>query len=377
MRLTVLQVAYPFAPVGRDASGGSEQVLTWLDEALVEAGHRSIVLACEGSVAAGVLYTVDGVIGRTLDHAFRSAIQEKQRQAIGKILRKWPVDLIHMHGIDFHTYMPDPGIPVLVSLHLPIEWYPKAALFPSRPDTYLHCVSRTQQSHCPEHARLLPPIENGVPIGLLAARHPKRRFALMLGRVCPEKGFHLALEAAAHASIGLVMAGEVFRYREHEQYFADAIAPLLGPMRHFIGPIGFRRKRRLLNAASCLLVPSLVPETSSLVAMEALACGTPVIAFPAGELAEIIEEGRTGFLVQDVEQMTKAIRLVHRLDPQACRESARARFSLDRMTSQYLERYGQLVRLRSVPVRSTSHQLSSPPRRDCVAIHTKIPRMSF
>jgi glycosyltransferase involved in cell wall biosynthesis len=343
MSLTVLQVAYPLAAVGMDAAGGAEQVLTWLDAALVEAGHRSIVVACDGSTTAGLLCAIRGARGRALDDELRHAVEREQRQAIADALRRWPVDLIHMHGIDFYNYLPEPGVPVLVTLHLPPEWYPHEVFFPERPETYLNCVSRTQERDCPPAARLLSVIENGVPTELLAARHAKRPFALILGRVCPEKGFHLALEAAIRARIGIVMAGEIFPYQAHECYFAQRIAPLLGPRRRFIGRVGFRRKRRLLSAASCLLVPSLVRETSSLTAMEALACGTPVIAFPAGELAEIIEHGKSGFLVHDVNEMAEAIRQAHRLDPDACRQAARARFSLRRMTAQYLERYSQLV----------------------------------
>jgi glycosyltransferase involved in cell wall biosynthesis len=344
MSLTVLQVAYPLAPVGRDAAGGAEQVLTWLDRAVIDAGHRSIVLACEGSVVAGILQTVRGPGTRSLDDAVRRAAQEDQRRAIVDVLRRWSVDLIHMHGVDFYTYLPEPGIPVLATLHLPPEWYPREAFFLQRPETYLNCVSRTQQRHCPPTAPLLAPIENGVPTELLAARHGKRSFALTLGRICPEKGFHLALEAAQRAGIGLIIAGEVFRYHAHERYFAEEIAPFLGPKRRFVGRVGFQRKRRLLSAATCLVVPSVVRETSSLVAMEALACGTPIIAFPSGALAEIVEHGKTGFLVHDVDEMAAAIREAHRLDPEACRHAARTHFSLERMTSQYLECYRQLVR---------------------------------
>ena len=106
---------------------------------------------------------------------------------------------------------------------------------------------------------------------------------MALGRICPEKGYHIALDAAARAGVPMVLAGEVFRYPAHEQYFRDEIAPRLDASRRFIGPVGLHRKRRLLSEARCLLAPSLAPETSSLVAMEALACGTPVIAFPAAQ----------------------------------------------------------------------------------------------
>src|SRR5690606_1063450 len=132
----------------------------------------------------------------------------------------------------------------------------------------------------------LPPIENGVPVEALGARVRKRGFALALGRICPEKGYHLALEAAHRAGLPLLLAGAVFRYAAHERYFREEIAPRLDSLRRFIGAVPLGRKRRLLAAARCVVVPSLVPETSSLVAMEALASGTPVVAFPVGALAD-------------------------------------------------------------------------------------------
>src|SRR5207249_5576489 len=128
-----------------------------------------------------------------------------------------------------------------------------------------------------------------------------------LGRICPEKGFHFALQAAKMARADLLLAGQVFPYASHVEYFESKIVPRLDERRQFVGPVGFHRKKRLLSKAKCLLVPSTVNETSSLVAMEALAAGTPVIAFPSGALPEIVEHGRTGYLVSDVKEMAQAI----------------------------------------------------------------------
>jgi glycosyltransferase involved in cell wall biosynthesis len=344
--LTILNVAYPLAPVGPDATGGAEQVLTQIDVALARAGHRSIVLACEGSQAEGELVTTPRVSGSLQGHMHALA-QEHHRRSIERLVVERDVDLVHVHGMDFHTYLPSPGVPVLVTLHLPAAWHAAEAFRVRRPATFLHCVSRSQERDFPPEIDLLPTIENGVPLdepgtnGLSPAR--KARFALTLARICPEKGIHFAIEAAERARVSTVIAGRVFPFAAHEAYFAREIQPRLGSRVRFIGPIGAARKRRLLQAARALLVASSAPETSSLVAMEALACGTPVIAFPVGALPEIVEHGRTGFLVRDVAEMADAIAAAAEIDPELCRETARRRFSAQRMTASYLERYAQLA----------------------------------
>jgi hypothetical protein len=342
MRLTVLSVAYPLAPVGPDSVGGAEQVLTLLDAALVRAGHRSIVIACEGSTSEGTLLATSKVCG-PLDDQARQFVQDQHRIAIERALQKWPVDVVHLHGIDFDRYLPSPGVPALVTLHLPPGWYRPEVFQLDRPKTYLHCVSAAQRRACPQGASLLPEIENGVPAGLLAVPVHKRNFTLALGRICHEKGFHIAMDASRHAGIPLLLGGEVFPYEEHVRYFREEIVPRLGRTCRFIGPVGLKRKRRLLSAARCLLVPSLAPETSSLVAMEALACGTPVIAFPSGALADIIENEKTGFLVRGEREMAQAIGAAKHLDPEVCRRVASGRFPAERMVGRYLSLYQRLA----------------------------------
>jgi glycosyltransferase involved in cell wall biosynthesis len=341
-RLRVLSVAYPFAPVGAGSVGGAEQVMAHIDRALVAAGHESLVIACEGSSVAGTLLPVPAATG-ILDETAIAQARSRHREAIEKALKEHRVDLVHLHGVDFHAYLPARGVPALATLHLPPAWYPASALAPTRPRTWLHCVSRSQHRACPPSGVLLPPIENGVPVDRLRARHAKRGFAICLGRICPEKGYHLALDAARRARRPLLIGGQVYPYPEHERYFREAIAPRLDRQRRFLGPVGFTRKRRLLTAARCLVVPSLVPETSSLVAMEALACGTPVIAHPQGALAEVVEHGRTGFLVRDAAEMAEAIEAAASIPAENCRAAARTRFSLDAMTGRYLELYARLA----------------------------------
>ena len=386
----MLSVAYPLAPVGPDTVGGAEQVLSSLDRALVEAGHRSIVVACEGSAVAGELVAMPAVHNAAIDDATCTAQHAAMRGAVAAILRREPVDLVHLHGLDFYAYLPPPGPPALVTLHLPPEWYPPEALRPARPNIWLNCVSATQHrallaklrahgdnnnsvmpgldpgiylfgppkeavdgriksGHDGEDSTgrtewVLPPIANGVPVEALAGgRHARRNFALVLGRICREKGQHLALDAARLAGVPLLLAGQVFPYPEHTAYFEEEVRPRLGPPNRFIGALRFARKRRLLSAARCLLLPSQVAETSSLVAMEALACGTPVIAFDTGAVREIVEHGRTGFLVRDVAEMAEAIGAAGSIDPEYCRRVAREFFSVARTTAAYLDLYCRLA----------------------------------
>jgi len=342
--LTVLSVAYPFAPVGPAAVGGAEQVLGQIDAALVDSGHRSIVIARDGSSVRGELVPTAAPDGAITDARSR-ATWDAHRRAIEWLLATEPVDVVHMHGIDFDHYLPaDLLVPKLVTLHLPPTWYPAHVFQGARRDVHLHCVSQSQSRRCPPGTRLLPVIENGVPTGALARRTPKRGFALALGRICPEKNLHAALDAGRLAGVPVLLGGQVFAHEDHQRYFQQVLVPKLDARRRFLGPLAFARKRRLLSAARCLLLPTLAPETSSLVAMEALATGTPVIAFASGALPEIVEHGVTGFLVRTTHEMADAIAACDAIDPEVCRTVARERFSVERMVGRYVDVYHQLAR---------------------------------
>ncbi|MFL5238421.1 MAG: glycosyltransferase family 4 protein [Rhizomicrobium sp.] len=348
MRLSVLHVAYPLAPVRPDTAGGAEQVLLHLDRALTERGHASYVVACAGSRVAGRLIATAPLPAWLDDEAKRQS-QRAQARAIRSALQRFPIDLVHMHGIDFHEYLPPVGVPTLVTLHLPLSWYPPTVLTPTRANTWLHCVSRAQYRSAPRGLGLLPPIENGVDVDAFASRR-KRNFALFLGRICPEKGVHLAIEAAEHAGTPLVIAGQVFGYEAHQKYFEEQVQAKLSRRCRFVGPVGPAAKRKLLGMARCLLIPSLAEETSSLVAREALAAGTPVIAFARGALVETIDHGKTGFLVSGTGDMAAAITEAQALNPEHCRADARRRFPLSRTIDQYLALYRSLSRA-AAPIR--------------------------
>lgn len=355
MSLHVLSVAYPLAPVGPDAVGGAEQVLATLERGLLARGHRSTVIACAGSRPAGELVPV-AVPRGALDEARRDRASAAVRAAVEAVCRRDPPDLIHFHGLDVLQSLPPPGVPAVVTLHLPPSWYPPEVFTLERPDTILVCVSASQRAACPPARLPLEIVENGVPVDQFAGHHARRGFVLNLGRICPEKGQHTAIAAARRAGVPLLIGGAAFDYPEHRAYFAHAVAPHLGPACRFLGPLGFARKRRLLSAAKALLLPTTAPETSSLVTMEAFACATPVIALRSGALPELIEDGRTGFLVDDEAGMAARISAVDTIDGAACRRVARARFDASRMVEDYLALYSRLL-----PDRTAGHGRSGRP----------------
>src|SRR5581483_10689479 len=179
--------------------------------ALVRRGDNSIVIAAGGSEVRGTLIPSPKAAGR-LDEKTRAWGRQVHRELITRALEKFPVDLVHMHSLDFHHYIPEASVPVLATLHLPPDWYPKSIFKSRRPNFYLNCVSSTQQRSCPSCSYLLPHIHNGVDVTLLNRKAKKKKYVLTMGRICPEKGFHFALEAARLAHYRLVLAGQIFPY---------------------------------------------------------------------------------------------------------------------------------------------------------------------
>jgi glycosyltransferase involved in cell wall biosynthesis len=156
-----------------------------------------------------------------------------------------------------------------------------------------------------------------------------------------------------------MIAGSVSPNPDHHAYFAQIIQPRLGQDCHFVGPVAGDAKRRLLAQAQCVLVPSLVAEPSSLVAMQSLACGTPVVAFATGALPEIVEHGKTGFVVRGLEEMAAAITRTASLDSRDCRHAATDRMTLESMTAAYLRLYGMIRRSTTGAQKVASHRMAS------------------
>ena len=327
-------------PVGSDAAGGAEQILRLIDQGLAQAGMRSLVVAAESSKVQGRLIATPLATGE-ITEAVREEAHKAHALRIQATLAQTKVDLIHYHGLDFFNYRASHSdVPQLATLHLPLAWYPPAIF--QNPGFSMNCVSETQGASVPAN-HSLPVIANGICVDSFQFTPVKGDYLLWLGRVCPEKGPHIALSVAHHLNLPLFIAGPVHRFPAHECYFIEQIKPFLDDSRRYLGPVGLKKKSELLANARCLLVPSLAAETSSLVSMEALSSGTPVIAFRSGALPEIIESGVTGFIVDSEQEMARAVTRAQEISPSVCRAVAEDRFTADRMVSGYLDLYRSLI----------------------------------
>jgi len=256
-----------------------------------------------------------------------------------------PFDLIHDEGGLFWKRAAEIQEPVLLTLHLPPDFYPADLLANSPENVFFNFVSESQRARFPQIPRVLGTIPNGIAADRFRICEDKHDFLLWIGRICPEKGTHIAIEVARRLGMPLIIAGRVYPFTYHQQYFEEEVAPQLGADIRFIEQPTAEIKHDLLRRARALLVPTLAQETSSLVAMEAMACGTPVVAFRRGALPEVVASNQTGFLVDSADEMVTAIAALGAISPVACRQRVERLFTADRMARDYARLYSQVVSL--------------------------------
>ncbi|HET9365744.1 MAG TPA: glycosyltransferase [Candidatus Angelobacter sp.] len=353
--LHILYIAYPLLTVSDKSAGGAEQVLWVLERELARRGVHTTVAASAGSCVAGELFATgdpctqpDDYERRNCEHQERiiSFIQDRAREGRG-------FDLVHDMSGSFWSRAAELDVPVLATLHLPRSFYPPQYFQNVPANVSFNCVSHSQARSFSDLERLIGVVPNGIALDRFEpehrtngnGNHGRRQGLLWLGRICEEKAPHLALEIAARAELPVTLAGQIYPFSYHQQYFEREVAPRLGQMPNatLITSPTFEQKRKLLREAQALLITSLANETSSLVAMEAAASGTPVVAFRHGALSEIVREGVTGFLADDVEGASAACQHIVGLNPAACLQHARATFSSAAMTAGYLQLYESVV----------------------------------
>jgi glycosyltransferase involved in cell wall biosynthesis len=202
-------------------------------------------------------------------------------------------------------------------------------------------ISKAQQAPLP-HARWLGTVHHGLPPDLYDFREKPGRYLAFLGRVSPEKGLEPAIEIATRLGMTLRVAAKVDR--ADREYYVQKIAPLLhNPFVEFIGEISEAEKNDFLGGASALLFPIDWPEPFGLVLIEAMSCGTPVVACRRGSVAEIIKDGENGFVVDNTDQAVAAVKRLSDLSRARCRQAFDERFTTHRMVDDYLKIYSSLV----------------------------------
>jgi glycosyltransferase involved in cell wall biosynthesis len=209
-------------------------------------------------------------------------------------------------------------------------------------DHWFVAISESQRSMAPENLRWGGVVYNGIPMDRYPVREDKDDYVFFLGRADEEKAPHLAIEAARRAGRRLVMCATTKNERER-QYWAEMVEPILGEDVEVRGECEQEQKTELLAGAAALLFPIQWPEPFGLVMTEAMACGTPVVAWRNGSVPEVVADGETGFIVSSVEEMAAALDRVGDLDPQLMRARVKERFSAEAMVAGYERVYQQVL----------------------------------
>lgn len=341
--MRIAQVAPLTEAVPPRLYGGTERVVHWLTEELVELGHDVTLFASGDSHTTARLEAAWPKALR-LDGSVRdpNALHMVMLERVRRKCDNGEFDFLHFH-LDYYPFslFSRQPTPFLTTLHgrldLP-EHQPVFSTFSSIP---VISISNSQRRPVP-HARWLRTIHHGLPERLLTPQPVRPSYLAVLGRIAPEKGVDRAIKIAIRCGIPIKIAAKV----DHadEEYYHELIRPMMDhPLVEYIGEISDREKPDFLSGAIGLLVPIDWPEPFGLVMIEAMACGTPIIAFNRGSVAEIVDDGRTGYVVEDEISAVAAVDRLATLDRTAIRTEFERRFTARRMALDYIEAYRSLV----------------------------------
>jgi glycosyltransferase involved in cell wall biosynthesis len=356
--MRILQLAPVWETVPPPGYGGTESVVSVLTEELVRRGHQVTLCASGDSRTSGRLHSVVPASlrpsGRTED-----ALQYALVHVALSLQHAGEYDVIHNHNgppADIAMALcPLVETPMLTTLHnTPAD----DGMFIWQNYTgWYNAISHRQADLLPplHNAKFAGVVHNAIEVESFPFRRSKDDYVFFMARMAPEKAPHLAIEAAERAGLRLVLAGKISA-PEERAYFDSKIAPLLerNDRLIYVGEADARLKRELYAGARAQLVPLLWEEPFGLVAIEAMACGTPVIAFRRGAMPEIIGHEETGFLVDDVDGMVAALQHIDAIDPGSCRAWVEDRFSPGAATDRYLQIYKSMLAWKEVPLDGVS-----------------------
>jgi glycosyltransferase involved in cell wall biosynthesis len=338
--LRIAQIAPLAEAVPPRLYGGTERVIWWLTEALVDLGHDVTLYASGDSVTSARLVPCAETglrLAGINDHtaSLLAMLDQVARDAAHYDVLHFHVDFLH-----FPTFRHLAG-KCLTTLHgrqdLP-DFQPAYRTFR---EMRLVSISDDQRKPLPD-ANFAGTVHHGLPRNLIPFDPAGGDYLAFIGRISPEKRPDRAIEIAKRAGMKLRIAAKI----DHADraYFADVIEPLLDdPLIEFIGEIGDAEKPAFLGGARAMLFPIDWPEPFGLVMIEAMAAGTPVIAWPCGSTAEVIEHGRSGFIVDSIEEAVAAAKAAARMPRAGVRAAFEARFTARRMALDYLRLYETLA----------------------------------
>jgi glycosyltransferase involved in cell wall biosynthesis len=321
--------------------GGTERVISWLTDELVALGHEVVLFASGDSQTSAKLQAcwprslrLDGSVRDP--NALHIAMLEQVRRQCHDF------DLLHFH-LDYYPFplFSRQQTPFVTTLHGRLDLPEHQVVFATFPSIPVISISDAQREPVPA-AGWIRTIHHGLPERLLMPQPVGQSYFAFLGRISPEKGVDRAVWIARRCGIPLKIAAKVDVV--DRDYFEGEIRKLLVPPDiEFIGEISDDAKSRFLSGATALLAPIDWPEPFGLVLIEAMACGTPVIAFNRGSVSEIVENGLTGFVVQDEQEAVAAANRISRLSRSAIRRRFEERFTSRRMAREYLAVYRSLI----------------------------------
>ena len=339
--MRIAQVAPLTEAIPPKLYGGTERVVHWLTEELVALGHEVTLFASGDSVTSANLEAcwpralrLDGSVRDP--NALHMLMLERVRQ------RQGDFDFLHFH-LDYYPFslFSRQSTPFVTTLHGRLDLPEHQPVFSTFSSVPVISISNAQRRPLPQ-ARWVRTIHHGLPEHLLAPHPVTPSYFAFLGRIAPEKGIDRAIRIAEHCGIPLRIAAKVDN--ADRDYFTDKIEPLLdSPNIDFIGEISDKEKSAFLSGAIALLVPIDWPEPFGLVMIEAMACGTPVIAFNRGSVPEIVEDGVTGFIVEDEIGAIGAVDRLSQLPRGRIRRTFEERYTARRMAQDYLAVYRSLI----------------------------------
>ena len=345
-QLRVALVAPPYYEVPPRDYGGTEMHIANLANSLVARGHNVVLLGAGRSTtnARFVAVSADAVPERLGQVRPEIVHAIEVRRAIARLAHLDGLDIVHDHtmsgALNASSYA-SLGVKTVSTVHTAIDAYMRRYYSALDRDVGLVAISNRQRMLAPD-LNWLRTVHHGLRVADWPFRSKKDDFALFLGRFCPEKAPHLALDAAHSAGVPTVLAG-AFVEPSDRPYFEQQVRPLLTKNDKVIGPVGGQAKRELLAAARCLLFPIRWEEPFGLVMIEAMVTGTPVLAFRAGSVSEIVVDGETGYVCDEPADLGPALEAIGDIDPNACRSHVEKHFSLERMVAEYEEVYASVL----------------------------------